>query len=76
MLQKHSYIYKILDVYGIRTPLLPLDYGNTFSNKEVLTDEDFKSLIEHPILKEGIYLASPELYKQIIKWEKINRKIQ
>jgi hypothetical protein len=68
--QKHSYIYKILDVYGIRTPLLPLDYGNTFSNKEVLTDEDFKSLIEHPILKEGIYLASPELYKQIIKWEK------
>lgn len=70
MHQKHSHIYKIIDVYGLRTPLLSLDFGNIFSKKKVLTNSDFKRLIKHPILKEGIYLASPELYKQLLKWEK------
>ncbi|WP_438968640.1 lantibiotic dehydratase family protein [Nonlabens sp.] len=70
MRQKHSHIYKILDVYGLRTPLLSLNFGNVFFHKESITDTDFKRLIEHPILREGIYLASPELYKQLLKWEK------
>lgn len=68
--QKHTNTYKILDHYGVRIPLLPLDFGLHFSNKEILTPEYFKHLLKNPILREGIYLASPELYKQILKWEK------
>ena len=70
MHQKHSYIYKILDVYGIRTPSLTLGLWNTFFSQEVVTHENFKSLLDNPILREGIYLASPELFTQILNWQK------
>jgi hypothetical protein len=38
-------------------------------SKEVLAEKDFKQIAKHPILREGIYLASPQLHAQILKWE-------
>jgi hypothetical protein len=43
-------------------------YRNTI-NTPVLSDVHFKTLLKNNILREAVYLASPELYGQIIKWE-------
>ena len=34
-----------------------------------MADSDFKVLLKNTVLREAIYLASPELYTQILKWE-------
>ncbi|WP_400075060.1 lantibiotic dehydratase family protein [Winogradskyella sp. R77965] len=38
-------------------------------NKFALVDSDFKVLLQNTLLREAIYLASPELFAQILKWE-------
>lgn len=70
MTQKHIKTYSILDQFALRTPLFPLDFYKKVLHEKDVTSSDFQNLLKNPILKESIYLASPELYSQIIKWEK------
>ncbi|WP_298954147.1 lantibiotic dehydratase family protein [uncultured Nonlabens sp.] len=70
MTQKHKNSYDILDHFALRTPLLSLDFYKRVLNKEALSNNDFQNVLENSLLREGIYLASPELYAQILKWEK------
>ena len=37
--------------------------------KSLLTDFDYKKLLENVVFKESLYLSSPELYTQLLKWD-------
>lgn len=66
-IEKNS--YKLFDSYCLRTPILSNNFYKTVKNKTVLKDTEFKFLLKNNVLKEALYLASPELYAQILKWE-------
>ena len=61
--------YQILDHYVLRTPLAPFNFYQNTISKNLSSDSSFHQILKNSILREGIYLASPELYTQIIKWE-------
>jgi len=56
--------YLIAENYYLRSPLLPLKFYTDF-----LEAPSFVKLIENHFFMEALYLASPSLYKQIIRWE-------
>ena len=57
-------MYKFLNSFVLRTPLLPLDRYKLLikSNKDILA-----YLRNNPIIMEAIYLASPTLYREAVK---------
>ena len=62
--------YEIFDSFCLRTPLFPFSkYKKLLSNSH-LTSEDFKEILKDTLFREAIYLASPELFSEIEKWEK------
>lgn len=58
------------DFYLIRTPLLPLNFLDQFNDIswQQLHDK-VKTIFTHPYLLEAIYIASPELYRELLKWQ-------
>jgi thiopeptide-type bacteriocin biosynthesis protein len=59
------------DFYLLRIPLLP--YSRIIQLHERYKDDneligEIKTLFEDPLLQEAIYLASPELYAEMMKW--------
>ncbi|MBO9586969.1 MAG: lantibiotic dehydratase family protein [Flavobacterium sp.] len=60
--------YQAFNKFILRTPLYSLDFYKNFTKKTNLNDEDFLSLINDPVLREAIYIASPVLYNAILKW--------
>lgn len=58
--------YQILDDYCLRTPMFPLSFYKSVLKNSI---PDFKLILGNPIFREALFLASPELYKQILKWE-------
>lgn len=69
-MNKYMSYYKILDDFHIRTPLFSFSDYKRIITKSILKDIDFKKIVEAPLFKEALFLASPELYHQIVKWEK------
>lgn len=69
MAKKQYNPYAILDHYVLRAPLLPFDLYKNALSKDYLSVTDFHQILKNRILREGIYLASPELYGQMLKWE-------
>jgi len=58
--------YQVLEDYYLRTPLYNLTFfKNLFNGEEI----DFSKILEDKIFREAVYLASPDLYKQIKNWE-------
>jgi len=51
----------------VRTPLFSFSF---LLNELKLGEIDFKKLIKNPIFREALFLASPDFYQQIEKWEK------
>ncbi|MCL7752468.1 lantibiotic dehydratase family protein [Polaribacter sp. Z022] len=70
MLRKSLKTYQIFNNYCVRTPLFSFSYYKKFIQKDTLDDNDFKEILGNVIFREAVFLASPELYAQIIKWEK------
>ncbi len=62
--------YTFFDTYCIRTPILSLDFYKTFTATSEILDFEFKKQLNNPLISEAIFLASPELYIQLIKWKK------
>ncbi|MDC1161918.1 lantibiotic dehydratase family protein [Tenacibaculum sp.] len=61
--------YKVLNRYCVRTPLFSFSNYFQLINSPSLTEIDFKKILKNVIFREAIYLASPELYNQIVRWE-------
>jgi hypothetical protein len=70
LLEKTSKKYQLFNNYYLRTPLFSFNTYKKFINKDNLDEKDFKEILNNTIFREAIFLASPELYTQIIKWEK------
>lgn len=72
-----NFPYYIHPQFVVRSPLYPLDSLITGSEDADSQREFIKSLCRDSIFMEGIYLASPGFYKQIMIWlngKVLNRK--
>lgn len=60
----------VKDFYLLRTPLLPINFLDQFNK---IPYKDLADRINHifcdPYLTEAIYIASPELYQELVKWQ-------
>ncbi|WP_143307139.1 lantibiotic dehydratase [Chitinophaga vietnamensis] len=57
------------DFYLIRTPLLPFNFLDRFNNlPHAALAATLKQLLTDPYLQEAIYIASPELHQELLKW--------
>ena len=61
--------YNIFDRYCLRTPLFSFSFLQDVYKKNSIEDEDYFELLKNKLFVEAIFLASPELYSQIKKWE-------
>ena len=68
MLQEIKKLYKPFNNFLVRTPLLPLQVLESF------TEENLKQHFRNPVIGEAIFLASPVLHSECIKW--INNEIK
>jgi thiopeptide-type bacteriocin biosynthesis protein len=58
------------DFYLVRTPLLPLQFLDQFNDIPLAElNSRVKEIFTHPYLLEAIYIASPELYQELQKWQ-------
>lgn len=60
--------YTFFNQFCLRTPLLPLNFYHELTKEKFVTIEKFKSIWRDDIIREAIFLASPELYSEIEKW--------
>lgn len=66
--QKSKFPYTPFDTYCLRTPMLSLEFFDNLIDADEISDALLKEKFQHPLVAEAIYLASPELYQQLIKW--------
>ncbi|RNL68585.1 hypothetical protein ED312_23265 [Sinomicrobium pectinilyticum] len=66
---KKRNIYSDYNKYILRTPLLSLNFFKNLTSEETISDERIKNILKDPTIREAIFLASPPLYKQIVRWE-------
>lgn len=67
--QKNYFSYNLADHYALRTPLLSYAVYKKVLNKVALNTQDFTLLLSNTVFREALYLASPIVYAQLIKWE-------
>jgi thiopeptide-type bacteriocin biosynthesis protein len=61
------------DFYLLRTPYLPLDFLRQFEGVSLSRlSEHLKVTFDDPALQEAIYIASPELFGEFMKWKQGN----
>ena len=60
--------YRNFSNYVLRTPLFPFTFFIELTSKKQILIEDYKKLWDNPIIKEAIFLASPNLTDDIDKW--------
>lgn len=60
--------YHFFKEYVIRTPLLLRRNFQEKANKEAFSDGELKEICDDPVFQEAIYLASPNLYKELKNW--------
>ena len=60
--------YKSFEKFLIRIPLLSLNYIQSVFNGKDTSFEEIKEICRNPGINEAIFLASPSLHGQLIKW--------
>lgn len=66
---KHNYSYKAFSTYCLRTPLLSLHQFLKFTNSKEISKDSILDVFKNSILSEAIFIASPALYKELVKWK-------
>lgn len=66
--EKQKFPYTPFDTYCIRTPMFPLEYFLELTESKEISDTVLKKQLRNPLVIEALYLASPELHDQLIKW--------
>ncbi|WP_430905410.1 lantibiotic dehydratase family protein [Maribacter sp. 2-571] len=65
--------YKTFPNYLLRTPLLPINFLKDLTSETNICEDKLKKICEDPIISEALFLASPDLHKEIHKW--LNNKL-
>lgn len=60
--------YKHFSKYLLRAPLFSVDFFKSITKNETISDDSLKAICEDKLVKESIFLASPDLYKELNKW--------
>jgi class I lanthipeptide synthase len=66
---KSTLPYEINSTFVFRIPLLPLNNLLSLLDENPVRLESIKKLLKNPIIAEAIFLASPEFYERLIKWD-------
>jgi hypothetical protein len=69
LLKNNQKTYQLFNEYCIRTPLFPIQFYKKYVNT---SRKELKEILLNAVFREAVFLASPELYHQIIRWEKGN----
>ncbi len=65
--------YKNFSNFVLRTPLLPLNFYEELMANDLTTNQQIKKKFKNIIVQEAIFLASPSLYKEALKWANENK---
>ncbi len=60
--------YTFFNRFCLRTPLLSMAFYNQLTKEKTIPKQKFVEVWKDKIVKEAIFLASPELYDEIEKW--------
>lgn len=71
LLQKNN--YNCINKFVLRTHINPLNKTLVLFNHSNTSTEVLKEIFKNPIINEAIFLASPDLHEQLVKW--VNNKI-
>ena len=66
--------YQSFPNFVLRTPLLPLNFFTELCEGDEITDEKLKEAFKNEIIQEAIFLASPSLYDEALKWADEDKK--
>lgn len=66
--------YTHFENYVLRTPLLPVNSFLELTAETMVSDEKLKLKFNDPVVKEAVFLASPVLYREIVKWSEAKIK--
>lgn len=60
--------YRNFKNYILRVPLFPFSSYKEITSGKKIDTKDFKIICSNPIFKEALFLASPSLYSEMIRW--------
>ena len=60
--------YDFFNEYVVRTPLFSRKSFQEQLNQDEISDVKLKEIVNNPVFKESIYLASSNLYEEFDKW--------
>jgi len=61
--------YQFFNEYVVRTPSFSCkNFQQAISSKDEITDVELKEIFTNPVFQEAIYLASPNLHDELVKW--------
>ena len=60
--------YTAFSQFCLRTPLFPFSFYIELTQQSEISEIQYRQLLENTLLREAIYLASPELENQLEKW--------
>lgn len=62
--------YKPFTNFVLRAPLFSISIYKELTSGRLITDKTFKTLFGNALIKEAVFLASPNLYSELEKWFK------
>ena len=71
-MNKSVSLYKNFNKFVLRTPLLPYSFFESVTANRVIDTEEIKNICIRPHIKEALFLASPDLFFKIQKWQENN----
>ncbi len=66
----NSIPYKNFSTFILRSPLFPFTFIESFVAGRDTPVAELKKVYENPVVQEAIFLASPDLFNQMLEWLK------
>jgi len=60
--------YEFDDTFYVRTPILSLDFYHNLVDQDNISDKQFLEIWKMSIVREAIYIASPDFYHAMEQW--------